>query len=51
VGGAVWTVHFLVFTNTPVPFTAHVQKRATVAISTQHFFASVGAFSIGFFGL
>lgn len=41
---SVWTVHFFVFVNLPITFTAHVQHAAAIAISTQHFFASFGAF-------
>jgi len=50
-GGAVWAVHFFVFANTPVTFAAHVQQAASVAISTQHFFASVGTLQVSDFGL
>jgi hypothetical protein len=43
-GCSVWTVYFLIFVYAFVTFAAHVQERASVAISTQHFFASFGAF-------
>jgi hypothetical protein len=44
---SVWAIHFLIFVYASVSFTAHVQERAAVAISTQHFFASSGALCIG----
>jgi len=38
----IWAIYFLAFVYALVSFTAHVQHLATVAISTQHFFASYG---------
>jgi len=49
--GAVWAVNFFVFAYAAVPFAAYVQQAASVAISTQHFFASIETFRMGEFGL
>jgi hypothetical protein len=48
---SVWAVHFFVFAYAAVPFAAYVQQAASVAISTQHFFASIGTFRMVEFGL
>jgi len=39
VRGSVRAVNLLVFAHAPVAFTAHVQKRAAIAVSTEHFFS------------
>jgi len=48
---AIWAVNFFVFAHSAVPFATYVQQAASVAISTQHFFASIETFRMGEFGL